>query len=103
MRAIRTTIFMTLLLALVTAGMATAAMAQFGTNDTAVRDLDEGDPTEPRATNPCRRARERPMSAHRAGRGADAYRNARDVLRRGRRGEGVADTDCNAGQRPAPG
>jgi hypothetical protein len=33
MRAIRKTIFMTFLLALVTAGMATTGMAQFGTND----------------------------------------------------------------------
>jgi YMGG-like Gly-zipper len=39
MRAIRTTIFRTFLLALVTAGMATAAMAQFGANDTAARDV----------------------------------------------------------------
>src|SRR6476660_6202919 len=39
MRAFRTTIFMTFLLALVTAGMATAAMAQFGANDSAARDV----------------------------------------------------------------
>ena len=39
MRAIRKTIFMTFLLALVTAGMATAAMAQFGANDSAARDI----------------------------------------------------------------
>jgi hypothetical protein len=39
MRAIRTTIFRTFLLALVTAGMATAAMAQVGANDTAARDV----------------------------------------------------------------
>ena len=39
MSAIRKTIFMTFLLALVTAGMATAAMAQFGANDSAARDL----------------------------------------------------------------
>lgn len=39
MRAIRTTIFMTCLLAWVTAGMATAAMAQFGANDSAARDV----------------------------------------------------------------
>jgi YMGG-like Gly-zipper len=39
MRAIRKTIFMTFLLALVTTGMATAAMAQFGANETAVRDI----------------------------------------------------------------
>jgi hypothetical protein len=39
MRAIRTTIFRTFLLALVTAGMATAAMAQLGANDTAARDV----------------------------------------------------------------
>jgi hypothetical protein len=39
MRAIRTTIFRTFLLALVTVGMATAAMAQLGANDTAARDV----------------------------------------------------------------
>ena len=39
MSAIRKTIFMTFLLALVTASMATAAMAQFGANDSAARDL----------------------------------------------------------------
>jgi hypothetical protein len=39
MRAIRTTIFRTFLLALVTVGMATAAMAQVGANDTAARDV----------------------------------------------------------------
>ena len=39
MRAIRKTIFMTALLALVTTGMATAAMAQFGANDTAAREV----------------------------------------------------------------
>jgi predicted kinase len=39
MRAIRKTIFMTFLLALVTAGMATTGLAQFGTNDAAVRDV----------------------------------------------------------------
>jgi uncharacterized membrane protein len=39
MRAIRKTIFMTFLLALVTAGMATTGMAQFGTNDAAIRDV----------------------------------------------------------------
>lgn len=39
MRAIRKTIFMTSLLALVTAGMTTAAMAQFGANDSAARDV----------------------------------------------------------------
>jgi YMGG-like Gly-zipper len=39
MRAIRKTIFMTFLLALVTTGMATAAMAQFGANDSAARDI----------------------------------------------------------------
>jgi hypothetical protein len=39
MRAIRKTIFMTLLLTLVTAGMATSSMAQFGSNDTAARDV----------------------------------------------------------------
>lgn len=39
MRSIRKTIFMTLLMTLVTAGMATSGMAQFGTNDSATRDL----------------------------------------------------------------
>jgi YmgG-like glycine-zipper protein len=39
MRAIRKTIFMTFLLALVTAGMAATGMAQFGANDAAVRDI----------------------------------------------------------------
>ena len=39
MRAISKTIFMSALLALVTAGMATAAMAQFGANDSAARDI----------------------------------------------------------------
>lgn len=39
MRAIRKTIFMTFLLALVTAGMATTGMAQFGTNDAAIREV----------------------------------------------------------------
>ena len=39
MRAIRKTIFMTFVLALVTAGMATTGFAQFGTNDAAIRDL----------------------------------------------------------------
>ena len=39
MRAIRKTIFMTFLLALVTAGVATTGMAQFGTNDAAIRDV----------------------------------------------------------------
>lgn len=39
MRAIRKTIFMSFLLALVTAGMATVATAQFGTNDSAARDI----------------------------------------------------------------
>lgn len=38
MRAIRKTIFMTFLLTLVTAGMATSGMAQFSTNQSAVRD-----------------------------------------------------------------
>src|SRR5678815_5516992 len=37
MRAIRKTIFMTFVLALVTAGMATTGFAQYGTNDTAFR------------------------------------------------------------------
>src|SRR5678815_5953067 len=39
MRAIRKTIFMTFLLALVTMGVASTGMAQFGTNDTAIRDV----------------------------------------------------------------
>src|SRR5678816_232872 len=39
MRAIRKTIFMTFVLALVTAGMATTGFAQFGTNDAAIRDV----------------------------------------------------------------
>ena len=39
MRAIRQTILMTFLLALVTAAMATAGMAQYGTNESAVRDI----------------------------------------------------------------
>lgn len=39
MRAIRKTIFTTFLLALVTAAMASTGMAQFGTNDTAIRDV----------------------------------------------------------------
>ncbi len=39
MRTIRKTIFMAFLLALVTAGMATTGMAQFGANDAAIRDL----------------------------------------------------------------
>jgi hypothetical protein len=39
MRAIRKTIFMTFLLALVTAGMAATGVAQFGANDAAVRDI----------------------------------------------------------------
>src|SRR6185503_16113435 len=39
MSPIRKTIIMTFLLALVTAGMATTGMAQFGTNDAAVRDV----------------------------------------------------------------
>lgn len=39
MRAIRKTIFMAFLLTLVTAGMATSAMAQFATNDAATRDV----------------------------------------------------------------
>src|SRR5215467_9292949 len=38
MRAIRKTIFMTFLLALVTVGVATTGVAQFGTNDSAIRD-----------------------------------------------------------------
>src|SRR5215467_1621592 len=39
MRAIRKTIFMTFLLALVTVGVATTGVAQFGTNDSAIRDV----------------------------------------------------------------
>jgi hypothetical protein len=39
MRAIRKTIFMTFMLALVTAGLATTGIAQFGTNDAAIRDV----------------------------------------------------------------
>jgi len=39
MSPIRKTIIMTFLLALVTAGMATTGMAQFGTNDAAIRDV----------------------------------------------------------------
>ena len=39
MRVIRKTIFKTFLLALVTAGMATAGMAQFGANDSSIRDV----------------------------------------------------------------
>ena len=39
MRAIRKTIFMSFLLALVSAGMATAAMAQFGANESAAREI----------------------------------------------------------------
>ena len=39
MRPIRRTFFLSLILALVTAGMASTAMAQFGANDSAVRDL----------------------------------------------------------------
>src|SRR6185369_10570095 len=39
MRVIRKTIFMTFLLALVTAGMATSGMAQLGSNDAAARDI----------------------------------------------------------------
>lgn len=39
MRAIRKTIFMTFMLALVTAGLATTGFAQFGTNDAAIRDV----------------------------------------------------------------
>lgn len=39
MRAIRKTIFKTFLLALVTAAVATTGMAQFGTNDAAIRDV----------------------------------------------------------------
>lgn len=39
MRAIRKTIFMTFLLALVTVGVATTGMAQFGANESAIRDV----------------------------------------------------------------
>src|SRR6185369_5899153 len=39
MRVIRKTIFMTFLLALVTAGMATSGMTQLGSNDAAARDI----------------------------------------------------------------
>jgi len=39
MRAIRKTIFMTFLLALVTVGVATTGVAQFGTNESAIRDV----------------------------------------------------------------
>jgi hypothetical protein len=39
MRAIKKTIFMTFLLALVTAGTATTGFAQYGTNDAAIRDV----------------------------------------------------------------
>ena len=39
MRAIRKTIFTTFLLALVTAAMATSGLAQFGTNDSTIRDV----------------------------------------------------------------
>ena len=39
MRTIRKTIFMAFLLTLVTAGMATSGLAQFGTNDAAIRDV----------------------------------------------------------------
>jgi hypothetical protein len=39
MRPIRKTIFMTFLLALVTAGVATTGMAQYGNNDAAIRDV----------------------------------------------------------------
>jgi YMGG-like Gly-zipper len=39
MRAIRKTIFMTFVFALVTAGLATTGMAQYGTNDAAIRDV----------------------------------------------------------------
>jgi hypothetical protein len=39
MKVIRKTIFMTFLLALVTAGMATTGFAQYGTNDAAIRDI----------------------------------------------------------------
>lgn len=39
MRLVRKTILLSFVLALVTAGMATSAMAQFGANDTAIRDV----------------------------------------------------------------
>src|SRR5690242_21956475 len=39
MKAIRKTIFMTFLLALVTAGLATTGFAQYGANDAAIRDV----------------------------------------------------------------
>src|SRR5215217_4116145 len=39
MNAIRKTIFMTFLLGLMTAGMATSGFAQYGTNDAAIRDV----------------------------------------------------------------
>ncbi len=39
MRPIRRTLFLSLILALVTTGMATTAMAQFGANDSAIRDV----------------------------------------------------------------
>src|SRR6476469_3881602 len=39
MRTIRKTIFMAFLLALVTAGMATSGLAQFGANDASIRDV----------------------------------------------------------------
>src|SRR5499426_4908439 len=39
MRPIRRTFFLSLILALVTTGMAATAMAQFGTNDSAIRDV----------------------------------------------------------------
>lgn len=39
MRPVRKTILLSLILALVTAGMATTAMAQFGANDSAIRDV----------------------------------------------------------------
>ena len=39
MRSVRKTILLSFVLALVTAGMATSAMAQFGANDTAIRDV----------------------------------------------------------------
>src|SRR6476619_3307277 len=39
MRPVRKTILLSFVLALVTAGMATSAMAQFSANDTAIRDV----------------------------------------------------------------
>src|ERR1051325_6210819 len=39
MRPVKRTFFLSLLLALVTTGMATTAMAQFSTNDSAIRDV----------------------------------------------------------------